>query len=83
MSTEAYLVVGRIDGKVYWVESRPERSAIHGTMGDYGYTTDPSHALAFDSRSTADWHAARVFGFDGNRGEAVRASRPHMRLDEE
>jgi len=45
-----------------YLESIPERSALHGTMGDYGWGTDPARALRFDKRKTAVHHAARWYG---------------------
>lgn len=78
MDTRAYRVVGRINGKLFWVESRPERCALHGTMGDYGYTSHPTKALVFDNFSTAEWHASRVYGFDGYRGHVEPDARASL-----
>lgn len=67
-----YAIQGMYAGReLLWVESKPERCVLHGTMGDYGYTPKQANALLFDSKKTAEWHAARVYGFDGHRGCVV------------
>ena len=72
----SYGIRGTYGRSILWIESKPERCPLRGTMGDYGYTPHEARALRFASRRTAEWHAARVYGFDGHRGHvmAIRES---------